>query len=248
MPVIPVNLLQPPTTDMKNPYPLLLTSLLLLSHLDLVAQDKSLQVGLKGGLNLASLQLDDPTIPAGRAKPGLNLGATVSYYLKANLFLQSGLSLTSKGMKLESTSSLGLGDDFVRPGRQASLVSQQWYAQIPLYLGYALPLGSTTKLILNAGPYVAYGLGGKTKLTGDIIYGDMIDYSTWEEPTFGPRGLGRLDVGIGAGVGLELGRATIGLSYEAGLHDIRPTQLAYIPFYATGYRNRLLSLLIQHRL
>jgi hypothetical protein len=237
-----------PTTTVRNTYPLLMTSLLLMSHLNLLAQHKSLQVGLKGGLNLSSLQLADPAIPAGRAKLGVSLGATVSYYFKTNLFLQSGLGLTSKGMKLTGTSSLGFGDDFVQPGRQASLVSQQWYIQIPLYLGYALPLGSTTKLILNAGPYVAYGLGGKTKLTGDIIYGDMIDYSTWEESTFGPRGLQRLDVGIGAGVGLELGRATIGLSYEAGLHDIRPTQLAYIPFYASSYRNRLASLSIQHRL
>ena len=150
----------------------------------------------------------------------------MSYYLKANLFLQSGLSLTSKGVKLSGTSSLGLGDDFVQPGRTASLVSQQWYGQIPLYLGYALPLGSITRLVLNTGPYVAYGWGGKTKLTGDIIYGDMIDYSTWEEPTFGQRWLQRLNVGLSAGVGIELGQATISLSYEVGLRDISPTQLS----------------------
>lgn len=231
---------------MRNPYAFLLTSLFLFSHIGLFAQTRSWQVGLKGGGNLTSLQLAAPAIPSGRGKPGFNLGATVSYYLKTNLFLQSGLSLTSKGMKLTATSSLGFGDEFVQPGRVANLVSQQWYAQIPLYLGYALPLRSTTKLVLNAGPYVAYGMGGKTKLTGDIIYGDMIDYSTWQEPTFGERGLQRLDVGIGAGVGVEFGRATLGLSYEAGLCDIRPNQLSYIPFYASSYKNRLVSLSIQH--
>ncbi|MBN8821244.1 MAG: PorT family protein [Spirosoma sp.] len=225
-----------------------MTSLLLLSHPVLFAQHKSLQVGLKGGLNLSSLQLADPAIPAGRTKLGLNLGATVSYYLKANLFLQSGLSLTSKGMKLRGTSSLGFGDNSVLPGREASLISQQWYGQIPLYLGYALPLGGAIKLVFNAGPYVAYGLGGKTRLTGDIVYDDVIDYGTWEEPTFGKRGLQRLDVGIGAEVGIELGRATIGLAYEVGLRDISPTQWVYIPFYPTSYKNRLLSLSIQHRL
>lgn len=232
---------------MRNPYLFLLISLLLVSHLSLFAQPKSWQVGLKGGLNLSSLQLDDPAIPPGRAKLGLHLGATLSYYLKANLFLQSGLSLTSKGMEITGTSSLGLGDNFVQPGRQTRLVSQQWYAQVPLYLGYTLPLGLTTKLVLHAGPYVAYGLGGQTKLTGDIIYGDMIEYSTWQEPTFGERGLQRLDVGLGAGVGLELGRATLGLSYEAGLRDLRPSPLAYIPFYAGSYKNRLVALSIAHR-
>ncbi|AUD06692.1 porin family protein [Spirosoma pollinicola] len=233
---------------MRNPYRLLLTSLLLVSHLSLFAQTKSWQIGLQVGLNLSALQLADPAIPPGRAKFGLHLGATLSYFLKANLFLQSGLSLTSKGMTMSGTSSLGFGDNFVLPGRQTRLVSQQWYAQLPLYLGYTLPLGSTTKLVLHAGPYVAYGLGGKTQLTGDIIYGDMIEYSTWQEPTFGERGLQRLDVGLGAGVGLELGRATLGLSYEAGLRDIGPSPLAYIPFYAGSYKNRLVALSVAHRL
>ena len=151
-------------------------------------------------------------------------------------------------MNLTGNSSLGFGDRLLQPGREASLVSRQWYLQAPLYLGYAIPLRPTTKLILNAGPYVAYGLGGKTLLTGNIIYGDMIDYSTWEEPTFGERGLQRVDVGLGIGMGLEIGRATIGITYEMGLRDISPTQAVYLPFYATSYKNRLVSLSIQHQL
>lgn len=231
---------------MKHHYTATLISLFVFSVFDLSAQ--SLQIGLKAGLNASSLQLQDPFIPKNRTKPGLNLGATATYYLQSNLFLQSGLSLTSKGMRLTGNSSLAFGDQLLLPGREASLISQQWYLQAPLYLGYAVPLRPTTKLILNAGPYLAYGLFGKTQLTGDIIYGDMIDYSTWDEPTFGDRGLQRIDVGLGMGVGLEMGRATIGITYELGLRDISPTQATYIPFYATSYKNRLVSLSIQHRL
>lgn len=231
---------------MKHRYRATLMSLFILSAFGLSAQ--SLQIGLKVGLNASSLQLQDPSIPNNRTKLGLNLGATATYYLRSNLFLQSGLSLTSKGMHLTDNSSLGFGDQLLLPGREASLISRQWYLQAPLYLGYAIPLRPTTKLIFNAGPYLAYGLFGKTQLTGDIIYGDMIEYSTWKEPTFGERGLQRVDVGLGMGVGLEVGRATIGITYELGLRDISPTQAAYIPFYAGSYKNRLVSLSIQHRL
>jgi hypothetical protein len=40
-------------------------------------------------------------------------------------------------------------------------------------------------------------------LTGDIIYGDMIELSTLDYDTFGDRGLERYDAGIAAGIGID---------------------------------------------
>ncbi|WP_332369617.1 hypothetical protein [Spirosoma telluris] len=90
-------------------------------------------------------------------------------------------------------------------------------------------------------------MGGKSQLTGDILYGDMIEYSTLEEKTFANRGLERFDVGIGTGIGVDFGKAIVGLSYELGLRDIGPSGNVYWPFYSTSYKNRNVALSLEYK-
>lgn len=225
----------------------ILLAFFLLTYFQLAAQQPSFQLGIKAGGNFSSLAFTDNTIPGHRIKTGISLGLTTTYNVSRHFFLQSGLSLTTKGMKISSTDPIGFPEHTIYPGRETILKSQQVYLQTPLYLGYLFPLSSTTQLFLSAGPYVAYGIGGKTQLTGDIVYGDMIDYSTWAEKTFTDRGLQRLDVGLGTGVGAKFGQTLVGLTYELGLRNIGPTQLGYIPFYNTGYRNRNVVLSVDYR-
>ena len=221
---------------------------MLLPGFTLSAQNATFEFGLKGGLNLSSLSLNNDNLPNHNVKTGVNVGFTANYNFSKKLFLQSGISFTTKGTKIEGEAPLGFDYRILSSGREAFMKSNQRYLQAPVYLGYKIDLMPGAKLVLNAGPYFAYGIGGKTQLTGDIIYGDMIDYSTIEEKTFDSRGLKRFDFGVGTGIGVEFGRTILGLNYELGLKDIGPTGDPYFPFYRNSYKNRNGSLTLEYKL
>ncbi|MVM28666.1 outer membrane beta-barrel protein [Spirosoma sp. HMF4905] len=232
---------------MKKIYNPLLIVLLVITGFTSLAQNSPFEFGVKGGLNLSSLSFNNNTIPTNRIKPGVNIGFTTTYNFRQNFFLQSGLSFTTKGAEIKGEAPMGFDYNLVYPGREAVLKSNQLYLQVPIYAGYRLDVLPGTRLVLTAGPYVAYGIGGKTQLTGDILYGDMIDYSTLEEKTFASRGLERFDVGIGTGIGVDFGRAIVGLTYELGLKDIGPSGTVYWPFYSNSYKNRNASLSLEYK-
>ncbi|MDR1200985.1 MAG: outer membrane beta-barrel protein [Tannerellaceae bacterium] len=72
----------------------------------------------------------------------------------------------------------------------------------------ALTTATFVVLVINAGPYVAYGIGGKIKGGGESI------------SIFGNNQLTRLDYGVGGGIGFELGMFCINTGYDLGLRNI----------------------------
>ena len=226
----------------------LLTAILVMSGITLSAQDSPFKFGIKGGLNLSYLSIDREGIPKHNVKPGPNIGVAVTYPLSELLSIQSGLSVASKGTKIEGKAPMGFEDGLLYATTDAGLTSQQWYLQVPVLLEYGIRVSTETKILVNAGPYFAWGFAGKTKLTGDIIYGDMIEFSTLDYDTFGDRGLERYDAGIAAGIGIDLGEVIIGLNYELGLRDIGPKVESFAPFYySSSYKNRNVFLSFEHR-
>lgn len=213
----------------------------------LSAQTSPITFGIKGGLNLSSLTFNNNNIPTNRVKPGLNIGFTTTYNFSQNLFLQSGLSFTTKGAEIKGEAPIGFDERLVYPGREAILKSNQLYVQVPVYAGYRIDVLPGAKLVLTAGPYVAYGIGGKSRLTGDILYDDVIEYSTLEEKTFASRGLERFDIGLGTGIGVDFGKAIVGVTYELGLRNIGPSGNAYWPFYSNSYKNRNVALSLEYK-
>ena len=72
-------------------------------------------------------------------------------------------------------------------------------------------------MVLHAGPYVAYGIGGKSKVKlssseGSAELGDV--------DVFGDDGFKRFDAGLGLGVGAEFGPILVDLGWDMGLVDI----------------------------
>jgi len=219
--------------------------LLSLLALDLSAQDKPLSFLLKGGLNLSYLDIGNDEVPSNRVKGGAHIGVSGKLSLKDHFFLQSGLAFSTKGAMIRGKAPLGFPENTVIPGREdPSLRSNQLYLQIPVQAGYEVSLASGKRIAMHAGPYFAQGIGGKTRLSGDILYGDYIDNNPLEEPTFGSRGLRRFDYGLGAGICMDLGEVLLGIDYEFGLKDIGPRTLTYVPYYNASYKNRNLALTV----
>ncbi|MCL1608397.1 MULTISPECIES: porin family protein [Mediterranea] len=88
------------------------------------------------------------------------------------------------------------------------------YLELPIMAAYRISLPSTN-VVLNAGPYLAYGLNGKYK------------FEAGEEKTkintFGKDALKRFDCGLGVGVAFEFGKFIAGIDANFGLANIAPS-------------------------
>lgn len=143
----------------------------------------------KFGMNFSNMTKFENT----KALPGFQLGVGMDYGFSENWSLQSGLMISSKGYKVKE----GEYKETTRP----------IYLDIPILAAYKFNISDNTKFVINAGPYLAIGLGGKNKVDG-------IDES---EKIFGDDGWKRFDLGIQYGIGLELSdRYLINLTGQNG--------------------------------
>ncbi len=156
------------------------------------AQDKPVTFGIKAGANLSTLggDLDDS-----KSVFKYQFGITADIALTDNLYLLTGLDFQAKGAEFK-----------VAEG--AKVEYNPIYLQLPATLGYKFDLGSDTRLVLNAGPYLAYGIGGKAKGAGEDL------------KLFNDEILKRFDYGVIGGVGVEFGRIAVGAGYDLGLGNI----------------------------
>ena len=144
----------------------------------------------KFGMNFSNMTKIDES----KALPGFTLGVGMDYGFNENWSLQSGLMISSKGFKFKE------GDWKVK--------YRPIYLDIPILAAYKFNISDNTKFVINAGPYLAIGLGGKNKETDeeDIKLFDKDGYD-WK----------RFDLGIQYGIGLELSdRYLINLTGQNG--------------------------------
>lgn len=187
---------------MKQFYKLSLLTIALFIGITAKAQESPMSIGIKVGANLSNIggDIDDTD-----AKFGYNFGITVDYGFTPNWYLQSGVEFTTKGYKLKH--------DILNQ----KTTSNAMYLQLPVHAAYKLPIVDGTNIVFHAGPYFAYGIGGKTKYE---VAGTTIKKIS----TFGdtPRAK-RFDFGLGGGVGVEFGAITADLGCDFGLVNISHT-------------------------
>ena len=105
----------------------------------------------------------------------------------------------------------------------------QMYLEVPLMGTMRFGL-KNADVVFNAGPYLAVGVGGKTKAS---YRGESVS-----EKTFGDDGLNRFDMGMGIGLGLEFDRFLVGLDTRYGFLHIADNTKAYniALFFKVGYK------------
>jgi len=176
------------------------------------AQDKPLTFGVKAGMNLSNFSGNGAD--GMDAKVGFNVGLTLDYALTQDVYLMTGLEFSMKGGKDKGSISYG-GVSFTGEEKDNPM-----YLQIPIHVGYKFNVTEYTKLVLHVGPYLAYGVGGKSKIKGvATVEGETgsidTDYDFFSDAT-----AKRFDMGLGLGVGAEFGKFGIGLGYDLGLLNI----------------------------
>ena len=88
------------------------------------------------------------------------------------------------------------------------------YLELPVMAAYRISLPSTN-VVLNAGPYLAYGLNGKYKFEAGE--------EEMKTNIFGKDAFKRFDCGLGVGVAFEFGKFIAGIDANFGLANIAPS-------------------------
>lgn len=120
----------------------------------------------------------------GDMKIGYNVGVGMDYAFSEDWSLQSGLNFTGKGTKGEG------------------IKIKMNYVELPILAAYKFALGENMKFVVNAGPYLAVGLGGKMTVDGED--GGSVKLFSKEDGAEEAL-MKRFDLGIQYGIGLEVG-------------------------------------------
>jgi hypothetical protein len=95
--------------------------------------------------------------------------------------------------------------------KKDALTVNAYYLELPIMGAARFNVADNTNLVVNAGPYFACGIAGKTKIAGESVKtfsDDGVDFK-------------RFDAGLGVGVALEFGRIIAGLDGQFGLVDVQ---------------------------
>jgi hypothetical protein len=148
--------------------------------------------GLKAGLTMSSItETPDVWNPEKQFKPGIMVGAVLTYQFDNGFGIQPELCYSQKGV------STSLYEGVVDVGMDLALS----YIELPLLAKYTFPLDGSFKPNIFAGPSFAYTLSSELQFEAGILSAGL-DFSSMTHVT---------DFGIvlGAGFGWEVGDGII---------------------------------------
>jgi hypothetical protein len=181
----------------------------------------------QGGVNLANItKTNEGHTEKNNLLTSFNVGLLGRFGLSKTVDLESGLLLTGHGSKAETY--FNGGADYVKS------TFNPLYVELPLNLILAVPLEKNTNLFFNAGPYIAVGVGGKSKT--DSKFGPLTSSSnasikfsnddpfTSQQDDASYDKLKRFDYGINVGGGFQLEHVVLKVNYGFGLAKINSTE------------------------
>ncbi|MDR0981859.1 MAG: PorT family protein [Culturomica sp.] len=167
--------------------------------------DQPVTFGIRSGVNFAKQSVSsDGYSFSSKNNVGFNIGVSIDIPMMESLYLQSGLYYTVKGYKIKED------EDRYEYTEKAAPA----YLEVPFLASYRYNFSDFTQLQINFGPYFAYGIGGKYKLSFDN-YDDENESSDY----FGD-GIKKFDAGLAIGAGLTFGHTFVGINYDLGLTNI----------------------------
>lgn len=156
--------------------------------------DKAPKVGVKGGLSLSNLYVDN--IDDDEMLTGLNIGLFAKFPLSEKFALQTEAYYTNKGAKLTY-------DNIVATGTTKFKLD---YIEVPLLAVYNI----TENLNVQAGGYVGYLISGKVTNESESGVFDFVDDLNTDD-------FNRIDAGLAFGLGYDFNPINIGVRYYYGL-------------------------------
>ena len=138
---------------------------------------------------------------------GVQSGVVADFSLPKNFSLQAGVLYAQQGFKMTGT----------YMGHNSTSRWTLHYIQIPINAQYKLNF-SKVSLLFQAGPYFGYGL-----------IGTVNDGNTSRTFRMGNRNndeLKAFDFGLGLGIGVQFYGVQVGVGYNIGLYNLRPSYIS----------------------
>jgi len=182
---------------------------------------------VKAGINLANISVNsNGRVDDANSLTSFQVGIVGDFNLSGELItLQPGILFTGKGSKVQRGTA-----------GQAGYFQQSFnprYIEVPVNLVFKALLGNSSRLFAGAGPYIAAGVGGKTKTEGTrAVLGNYsieqdIRFSNDDPTTFNQEeGTGlnvvkRFDYGFNGTAGIEGKSIVLGVNYGLGLAKLQ---------------------------
>ncbi|MBD8349861.1 porin family protein [Dysgonomonas sp. HGC4] len=199
--------------------------------------------GVKAGINASTFNVDTHSTPGNTdGTIGFNGGVTVEYALRKGFFLSSGLEFTTKGAdnRVFNYPAYYLseeGESFLTTG--FSKDSRRFkYLQVPLTIGYKIPVSKDVNVTFNAGAYFAYGIDAKgTYETWTKTLNTDGTTNTSYEKTKDSKS-GDTDYGLIGGLGIEYKKFSLNANYELGLRELSTGKNSYTGGDFSTWKNR----------
>lgn len=181
----------------------------------------------QGGLNLANITTtNNGQTEKNNVLATFNAGLMGRFGLSKEVDLESGLLLTGRGSKAETY--FNGGNDYVKSS------FNPMYIELPLNLVVSIPLEKTSGIFFNGGPYVAMGVGGKSKTnskfgpltsssSSSIKFSNDDPFTSQQDDAAYDK-LKRFDFGINLGGGFQFEHLLLKVNYGLGLAKINSTE------------------------
>jgi hypothetical protein len=190
---------------------------------------KSQKLYLQGGVNLANISNSNSgATEKNNMLTTFNAGIMGRSNASEPIALEAGLLLDGRGAKANTYTTSSTDDNYIKTK------FNPLYLEIPVNLIVRMPLQSKANIFVNAGPYIAMGIGGKSKVetkflgavsnsSSDIEFNND-DPSTTQQEDANYDKLKRFDYGVNLGAGFDLGKILLKANYGLGLSKINSTQ------------------------
>jgi hypothetical protein len=176
-------------------------TLIILSAFLVTKVNAQMQFGVKAGLNLATMSIKaaGEKVDDIKMNVGFHVGGIVDIPFMETMSFQPGLLFSVKGYKIDNDAMKSTGTPL--------------FIEIPLNVVYKIPFGEN-KILINAGPYLGYGIAGKSKV-GDEK--DNIKWGNKDDSDSKP-----LDFGLNIGAGAQIKNILVNLNYGFGFANLTP--------------------------
>lgn len=180
-------------------------SILMMAFLIISTQAFSqMRIGVRAGGNYSTFQYGGEALEVKDGLIGPHAGIVVYSSLDSPVYLQSGLLYSVKG--------LSASDDDM-PDLEMSLKYE--FIELPVNVGFQIPIGSSFKISPYIGGYGAYAYKGTAKFMGISV--DIFDNEFFEEDEKAKR----IDYGANVGLGFHFGnRIILNAQYAHGLANL----------------------------
>lgn len=177
---------------------------------------ENIRFGITGGVDYTTMT----KIVDGGWKFGYKVGVISDIPIKNRFYFQPSLLFSSKGYKDKEWADIR--DWNGEPIENVSFSQNANFIELPLMFAYKFPSsGYIGKVMIYAGPYIAYGIAGKSKFSNSLL--DELSFNTFEgSELLGTEDenalkLKRFDCGFSVGIAEDFGRIKVSLQYDQGI-------------------------------